>query len=59
MSEISLCLPYYSVTSSPREQDGYDRPPLPAARTIEELDPGFVVKDSTEWKDWQSTGAWR
>jgi hypothetical protein len=33
--------------------------PLPAARTVEELDPGFVVKDSTEWKDWQSTGAWR
>jgi hypothetical protein len=28
--------------------------PLPAARTVEELDPGFVVKDSTEWKDWQS-----
>jgi len=35
------------------------RPPLSAAWTIEELDPGFVVKDSTEWKDCQFTGAWR
>jgi hypothetical protein len=32
MAEIPVCVfPFDSVTSSPREQDGYARPPLSAA----------------------------
>jgi hypothetical protein len=52
---IDVAVPLKMVLS----MEGVPYQTLPAARTIEELDPGFVVKDSTEWKDWQSTGAWR
>jgi hypothetical protein len=32
---------------------------FPPPRAIEELDPGFVVKDSTGWKTGSLQGAWR
>ena len=45
MEEIPVCVaPFDSLTSSPREQDGYARPQLPPPWSVEEQ-PACFVRD--------------